>query len=240
MLTLFGILLTAKVVKWYKKEGDRVDFKDLICDIESGGSIFTISNEDEITAFMGKISVAEDSQGVQAGDLLCTVFLGPKAGGSSSNEGQAGEKIEVPAQDDVKKTPTELKMEEQAQRLPPGATITMAKKASGESTNTSSIEQELPPGATMIMASAAAEDIDISIFKDLDGRKSNKLMGGATITIPDGMSTAKPEADVQSQTTDDVEPTADGPPLPIPDVTASNDAIPVPIIGDVSPPIRVH
>jgi pyruvate/2-oxoglutarate dehydrogenase complex dihydrolipoamide acyltransferase (E2) component len=234
--TFFLNPLIAKVVKWYKNEGDRVDFKDLICDIESDGSIFTISNEDEITALMGKISVAEDSQGVQPGDLLCTVFLAPKAGGQSSNEGHASEKSEVPAKHDVKKTPTERKIEEQADRLPPGATITMPKKASGEATNTSSIEQELPPGATLVMASNAAKDIDISIFKDLDGRKSNKLKGEATITVPDGMKTSKPEAQVQSRTAYVVQPSADEPPLPIPDVSASNNVTPVPIIGDSSPP----
>ena len=34
-LTLLSTRDTAKIVRWYKKEGDFVQFKDLLCDIET-------------------------------------------------------------------------------------------------------------------------------------------------------------------------------------------------------------
>lgn len=232
-LLLSSILATAKVVKWYKSEGDRVDYKDLICDIETDGATFSISNEDEITAFMGKISVAADSQAIEHGDLLCTVFLAPKGsptGGKDTEETNG--KIAVPSAEADEKTGATSAMEEQAQRLPPGASITVPTKVSEhEGTNSSAVDskelkQELPPGATMVLASDAASDIDISVFSDLDG-KSSKVKGAATITMPEGMSVATPEADSQSNPMDSPEPTASAP-VPVSDASVSKGVSPAP------------
>jgi hypothetical protein len=65
----------AKVVKWYKKEGDVVAFNDVICDIETDEFTFNMVNEDDVDALMGEIFVSEGDDVLEEGALLCTVFL---------------------------------------------------------------------------------------------------------------------------------------------------------------------
>jgi pyruvate/2-oxoglutarate dehydrogenase complex dihydrolipoamide acyltransferase (E2) component len=65
----------AKVVKWYKKEGDVVAFNDVICDIETDEFTFNMVNEDDVDALMGEIFVFEGDDVLEEGALLCTVFL---------------------------------------------------------------------------------------------------------------------------------------------------------------------
>jgi len=65
---------TAKIVRWYKKRGDLVAFNDLLCDVETEDYTFGMVNEDKVDAIMGEITVAENSDVVGDGDILCTLF----------------------------------------------------------------------------------------------------------------------------------------------------------------------
>jgi hypothetical protein len=96
---LLSTLETANIVRWYKKEGDFVQYKDLLCDIETEvSSIYSFSpyaarhnrltvpscnfqdftfgvvNEDNVSGVMGSIAVTKNSGAICGGDLLCTLF----------------------------------------------------------------------------------------------------------------------------------------------------------------------
>jgi hypothetical protein len=44
-LTLLSTVETANIIRWYKKEGDFVNYKDLLCDIETEvSSIYSFSH----------------------------------------------------------------------------------------------------------------------------------------------------------------------------------------------------
>mmetsp|Transcript_17558 Transcript_17558/g.31723 ORF Transcript_17558/g.31723 Transcript_17558/m.31723 type:complete len:195 (+) Transcript_17558:43-627(+) len=66
---------TAKVVKWYKNEGDLVQRNDVLCDIETEDFTFGLTIDDEEDGIMGTIVVPADSEtNVDDGDLLCIVL----------------------------------------------------------------------------------------------------------------------------------------------------------------------
>lgn len=92
------------MIRWYKKEGDLVEYNDLLCDIETEVSLesvdirnvkeslrlihstitlfvcrrqdftFGMVNEEEVDAIMGEIAVAENSDPIADGALLCTLY----------------------------------------------------------------------------------------------------------------------------------------------------------------------
>lgn len=62
------------VVKWYKKEGDIIRRKDILCDVKTELFEFGMESDDEKVTLMGKILVSEGSDPVEPGEVLCVIL----------------------------------------------------------------------------------------------------------------------------------------------------------------------
>lgn len=63
-----------KILKWYKKEGDIIKRKDVLCDIETPDFVFGLETEDEEIAIMGKIHVPASSDHVPDEEVICIIL----------------------------------------------------------------------------------------------------------------------------------------------------------------------
>jgi pyruvate/2-oxoglutarate dehydrogenase complex dihydrolipoamide acyltransferase (E2) component len=55
------------IVKWYKKEGEKVGAGDLLCDIQTDKAVVSMEADDE--GVLAKILMAEGSSGVEVRSL---------------------------------------------------------------------------------------------------------------------------------------------------------------------------
>ncbi|VDN54458.1 unnamed protein product [Dracunculus medinensis] len=62
---------TGNVVSWQKKEGDRLDEGDLLCEIETDKATMGFETPEE--GFLAKIILPEGSKGIPVGKLLCII-----------------------------------------------------------------------------------------------------------------------------------------------------------------------
>ena len=55
------------IVKWYKKEGEKVEAGDLLCDIQTDKAVVSMEADDD--GVLAKIMMQEGSSGVQVGTI---------------------------------------------------------------------------------------------------------------------------------------------------------------------------
>jgi len=56
------------LVKWLKKEGDKIEVGDILCDIQTDKA--TLGYESQEEGFLAKIIVPDDSKGVKLGEVI--------------------------------------------------------------------------------------------------------------------------------------------------------------------------
>ncbi|NXN32497.1 ODPX protein, partial [Nycticryphes semicollaris] len=73
------------IVKWLKKEGERVNAGDALCEIETDKAVITMESSDD--GVLAKILVEDGSKNVRLGSLICLLV----------EEGQDWRQVEIPA-----------------------------------------------------------------------------------------------------------------------------------------------
>jgi len=64
-----------RVRKWFKKEGDIIQRKDILCEIELESFSFSVDSDDEGFTIMGEIHVPEGhADPIKPGTTLCTIL----------------------------------------------------------------------------------------------------------------------------------------------------------------------
>lgn len=67
MPSLSPTMSEGTIVKWYKKEGEKVGAGDLLCDIQTDKAVVSMEADDE--GILAKILMAEGSSGVEVRNL---------------------------------------------------------------------------------------------------------------------------------------------------------------------------
>lgn len=131
------------IVKWRKKEGDKIEVGDVICEIETDKA--TVEFESLEEGFLAKILVAEGSKEVAVGQPIAVTVEDPNdiEAVKTSVTGGSGVKDEKPVK---KSTPNDIKMQKTSfNRISPAAKLLIAEHG----LDTSSITASGPRGTLL-------------------------------------------------------------------------------------------
>ncbi|XP_073031344.1 dihydrolipoyllysine-residue acetyltransferase component 1 of pyruvate dehydrogenase complex, mitochondrial-like [Primulina eburnea] len=131
------------IVKWRKKEGDKIEVGDVICEIETDKATLEFESLEE--GFLAKILVAEGSKDVAVGQPIAVTVEDPNdiEAVKTSGTGGSGVKDEKPVQ---KSTPKDIKMQKLSfNRISPAAKLLIAEHG----LDTSSITASGPRGTLL-------------------------------------------------------------------------------------------